>query len=243
MRILETFSGAAPGLLPSARARVSGLSPLHIQPLRAADVEAEALLVDVSVVEIARGVQIDLEVLWVVVLGKRPALVFGPLNLYDLSAKSAQPACRPGPRPHPAEIDDANTRQSLHRRDAFHRLLNTLDLLTQHLQRQPLVFRGGQFLMRGGERHGFGGKPIQIASIETGVGQLAVELLHPSLQRRDAPAAFPAPVVRCRSFGAGAMLPVSRAGRLSLCAVAGSRRDGKGCPALHQHIAVKTMKT
>src|SRR5436305_12759425 len=35
-----------------------------VEPLRGADVEAEALLVDVGVIEIARGVQVDLEVLW-----------------------------------------------------------------------------------------------------------------------------------------------------------------------------------
>src|SRR6266853_644877 len=86
-----------------------GDQPLHdLEALGAADVEAEALLVDVGVVEIPRGVQIDLEMLRRCAARQPAALVLRPLDLYDLGPESSQPARRPWPGPHPAEIDHAN---------------------------------------------------------------------------------------------------------------------------------------
>src|SRR5712691_8093 len=86
-----------------------GDQPLHdLQALGAADVEAEALLVDVGVVEIPRGVQIDLEVLRRRGTRQPAALILRPLDLYDLGPQSPEPARRPWPGPHPAEIHHAN---------------------------------------------------------------------------------------------------------------------------------------
>jgi hypothetical protein len=85
-----------------------------VEALCGADVEAKALLVDVGVVEIARSVEIDLELLGGRGAGQPATLILRPFDLDDLRAESAQPAGRPRPRPHPAEIDDADTRQGLH---------------------------------------------------------------------------------------------------------------------------------
>src|SRR5437763_747850 len=114
-------------------------------PFRSADVQAEALLVDICIIEVARGVQVDLKVL----RGRRTrqpaALVLRPFDLDDLGTESTQPARRPRTRPHPAKVDDPNTRQSLHARNAFFCLCPIIfDLLTSDLHRQPLVCGGAQ---------------------------------------------------------------------------------------------------
>jgi hypothetical protein len=51
----------------------------------------------------------------VVVLGRRPRSFSGHSILMISAPNEREPACRPRPRPHPAEIDDADIRQSLHR--------------------------------------------------------------------------------------------------------------------------------
>src|SRR5439155_8833932 len=86
-----------------------GDQPLHdLQALGASDVEAEALFVDVGVVEVSRGVQIDLDALRGRGARQPAALILRPLDLYDLGPERAEPARRPWPGPHPAEIDHAN---------------------------------------------------------------------------------------------------------------------------------------
>src|SRR4029077_17035672 len=80
-----------------------------VEPLGGADIEAEAFLVDIGVVEIARGIEIDLEMLRCGRARQPAALVLRPFDLDDFGAKRAQPARRPGPRPHPAKIDNAGT--------------------------------------------------------------------------------------------------------------------------------------
>src|SRR5262249_45027672 len=86
-----------------------GDQPLDdLKTLRGADIEAEALLVDVGVVEIAAGIEIDLEVLRRRRARQPAALVLRPFDLDDLGAKRAEPARRPGPGSYPAEIDDAD---------------------------------------------------------------------------------------------------------------------------------------
>ena len=78
------------------------------QPFRAADVERQAFLVDVGVVEVPRGVEVDLDIPRRRGAGQPAALVLRPLDLDDLGAESAEPACRPRPGPHPGKIDHAN---------------------------------------------------------------------------------------------------------------------------------------
>ena len=55
----------------------------------------------------------------VVVLGSRPRSFSGHSILTISAPKAPEPARRPGTRPHPAKVDDPNTRQSLHARNAF----------------------------------------------------------------------------------------------------------------------------
>ena len=51
--------------------------------------------------------------------GHAGALVEQRLDVRIQRTESTQPARRPGTRPHPAEIDDPNTRQSLHARNTL----------------------------------------------------------------------------------------------------------------------------
>src|SRR5688572_21583780 len=67
-------------------------------------VQAEAFLVDVRIIEVARGVQIGLEILRRGGAREPPALALRPFDLYDLGAKRAEPARRPWPGPHPTEV-------------------------------------------------------------------------------------------------------------------------------------------
>src|SRR5271169_622742 len=86
-----------------------GDQPLHdFQAFGASYIETEALLVDVCVVEVSRGVQIDLEVLRCGGTWEPAALIFRPFNFYDLGPKSPQPTGGPGPGPHPAKVHHAN---------------------------------------------------------------------------------------------------------------------------------------
>ena len=70
--------------------------------------EAEALLVDVGVVEIAGGVQIGFETLRRRRTRQPAALILRPLDFDDLGPQSPEPPCGPWPGPHPAEIHHAN---------------------------------------------------------------------------------------------------------------------------------------
>src|SRR6266446_2769618 len=98
-----------------------GDQPLHdLQAPGAADIEAEALFVDVGVVEVPRGVQIDLEVLRRRGTRQPAALILRPLDLYDLGPQSPEPARRPWPGPHPAEIDHANVFEGARSRHGRH---------------------------------------------------------------------------------------------------------------------------
>src|SRR5262249_58622179 len=83
-----------------------------LQALRAAHVEAEALLVDVCVVEIARRVQIDLQTLRRGRARQAAALIFRPLDLDDLGAERTKPARRPRPGPHPGKVHHADVFES-----------------------------------------------------------------------------------------------------------------------------------
>src|SRR6267154_4743337 len=86
-----------------------GDQPLHdLQAFGASDIQAEALLVDVGVVEISRGVQIDLKILRRRSTRQPAALILRPLDLDDLGSKSPQPTRGPRPGAHPAEIHHAN---------------------------------------------------------------------------------------------------------------------------------------
>src|SRR5271168_5103113 len=83
--------------------------PLHdLQALGASHIQTEALLVDVRVIEVPRGVQIDLEIVGGGGTRQPAAFVLRPLDFYDLGPKGSEPARGPRPGPHPAEIDDAN---------------------------------------------------------------------------------------------------------------------------------------
>ncbi len=89
-----------------------GDQPLDdLQAFDAADIQTEALFVDVGVVEISRGIQIDFEIMRRGGARQSAALVLRPLDFDDLGAKGAEPARRPWPRPHPAEIHDADVFQ------------------------------------------------------------------------------------------------------------------------------------
>jgi Ca-activated chloride channel family protein len=101
-----------------------GDQPLHdLQALGASHVQAEALLVDVRVGEVSRGVQIDLETLRRRGTRQSAALALRPLDLDDLGPEGAQPARRPGPGPHPAEIHHANVFKGSRSRHGFVLLL------------------------------------------------------------------------------------------------------------------------
>src|SRR5215471_1285831 len=75
----------------------------------AAHIKAEALLVDIRIVEVAGSIQIDLEALRRGGAGEPAALVLWPLDFDDLGSQGAKPASGPRPRPHPAEVHHANT--------------------------------------------------------------------------------------------------------------------------------------
>src|SRR5262245_47747067 len=64
--------------------------PHNVEPLSGPHIEAEALLVDVSVVEIAGGVQIDLEMPRCRRARQPSALVFWPFDLDDLGTERAE---------------------------------------------------------------------------------------------------------------------------------------------------------
>src|SRR6266436_5954894 len=86
-----------------------GDQPLHdLQAFGASHVQTEALLVDVRVVEVSRGVQIDLEILRRGGARQPAALILRPLDFYDLGPERPQPACGPWPGPHPAEVHHAD---------------------------------------------------------------------------------------------------------------------------------------
>jgi len=72
------------------------------------------LLIDVRVVEIAGGVEIDLEMLRCGRARQAAALVLRPFDLDNFGAEGAQPARCPGTRPDPAKIDNPGTCQRLH---------------------------------------------------------------------------------------------------------------------------------
>src|SRR5262249_44185668 len=59
------------------------------EALDGADVQTEALLVDIGVVEISRRVEIDLKMLWRRRARQTATFVLRPLDLDDLGAKSA----------------------------------------------------------------------------------------------------------------------------------------------------------
>src|SRR4029077_10906501 len=71
-------------------------------------IQTETLLVDVHIVEVSRGIQIDLEILRRGGARQPAALVLRPLDFDDLGPKSPEPARRPWPGAHPAEIHHAN---------------------------------------------------------------------------------------------------------------------------------------
>ena len=86
-----------------------GDQPLDdLQAFGASYVETEALLVDVRVIEVSRGVEIDLEILRRGGARQPAALIFRPLDLYDLGPESSQPARGPRSSAHPAEIHHAD---------------------------------------------------------------------------------------------------------------------------------------
>src|SRR6202040_2850735 len=71
-----------------------GDQPLHdLQAFGASYVETEAFFVDVRVIEISRGVEIDLEILRRGGARQPAALVFRPFDFDDLGSKSTEPAC------------------------------------------------------------------------------------------------------------------------------------------------------
>ena len=76
----------------------------ELQAFGALYVETEALLVDVRVIEVPGGVQIDLEILRRGGARQPAALIFRPLDLYDLGPESSQPARGSRSGPHPAEV-------------------------------------------------------------------------------------------------------------------------------------------
>src|SRR5262249_44736296 len=79
-----------------------------LQAFGAAHIQAEALLVDVCVIEISGGVEIDLDILRRGGARQPAALILWPLDLDDLRPKGPEPARRPRPGTHPAEIHDAD---------------------------------------------------------------------------------------------------------------------------------------
>src|SRR5260370_983609 len=86
-----------------------GDQPLHdLQALRASYIQTEALFVDVGVIEVSRGVQIDLEILRRGGTRQPAAFILRPLDFYDLGAETPEPARGPRPGPYPAEVPNSD---------------------------------------------------------------------------------------------------------------------------------------
>src|SRR5262245_3121483 len=109
LRVAETPPLQYPGAEILDHDVGDGDQPLDdLQAFGAAHIQAEALLVNVRVIEISRGIEIGRDIPRCGGARQPAALILRPLDLDDLRPTRPEPPRGPRPGPHPAEIHDAD---------------------------------------------------------------------------------------------------------------------------------------
>ena len=113
-------------------------------PLAAADVEAEALLVDIGIVEISRSVQVYLKVLRGRGARQPAALILRPFDLDDSAPNAPSQRVAQGPARNQLKSTTRIPARAFMRETPSSADVQLSSISTPHLQRQPLVCGGAQ---------------------------------------------------------------------------------------------------